>query len=574
MTKPRILTIDDPVTQYASDVLDNKIIVGPHVRNACIRHLNDMENAHKRGLVLDLTKAKHVINFFYDVLRLNGEGFEGLPFLVEPWQAFVLGSLFGWVHEDTGYRRFKTAYIETGKGSGKSPLAAGIGLYGLVARGVTRGEIYACATKTDQAQILFRDAVAMVDQSPALSKRLVARGSKGQEWQYTYHKNSSFFRTMSSDKKQSGYRPYFALIDEFHEHQNASAVEMNRLGFKTHKQPLLFIITNSGDDAQGPCYEYHDFGILVCEGGRDVDTFFAYICGIEKEEESRIFEDESIWPKANPSIGTTISYEYIRELVQEAKGLPSKESWLKRYYFCLWVGAVNPWISSEVWKGASQDYDMEMLQGRSCIAGLDLSSTTDLTACVLAFEPTDDDPVIRLLPFFWLPNINLKEKQDQEKVPYPTWKKLGFLFQTPGPAISKLHIIKFIADELMEKFVIKKIAYDRWRIKDLRTLADDHNIELPEMEEFGQGYQSMAPAIEEFETKLINHQVTHNNNPVMNYCASTAVCVMDDAGNRKLSKRKAKGRIDGIVAATMAIGTMAHKEDTTSVYEERGILFV
>lgn len=239
------LRTSDPVGNYARAVVKGKILAGPHVRAACQRHLDDLKQAGQRGFFFDRKAAERAIGFFRDVLRLNGGEYEGKPFTLEGWQAFIVGALFGWKSDD-GYRRFRIAYIETAKGSGKSPLAAGIGLYGLVADGEARAEIYSAATKKDQAMILFRDAVAMVDQSPALSRVLGKSGVGQSVWNLSYLKTGSFFRPISADDGQSGPRPHIVLIDEIHEHKNGYVVEMLRAGTKSRTQALIVMITNSG----------------------------------------------------------------------------------------------------------------------------------------------------------------------------------------------------------------------------------------------------------------------------------------------------------------------------------------
>ncbi|MFZ5575557.1 MAG: terminase large subunit domain-containing protein, partial [Pseudomonadota bacterium] len=204
-------TSRDPVTRYARAVVNGKIIAGPHVRDACRRHLTDLEQAPARGFFFDLEKVERAIGFYRDVLRLNGGEFEGRAYELLDWQAFVVGSVFGWVDAE-GFRRFRLAYVETAKGSGKSPLAAGVGLYGMVADGEPRAEIYAAATKKDQAMILFRDAVAMRDLSPELSRRLVKSGVGENAWNMAYHATGSFFRPISADDGQSGPRPHISLL--------------------------------------------------------------------------------------------------------------------------------------------------------------------------------------------------------------------------------------------------------------------------------------------------------------------------------------------------------------------------
>lgn len=276
--KPRTSSsATDRATAYARAVVKGTLVAGPDVRNACKRHLRDLKEGKKRGLRWDLEAANHAIAFFEEVLCLNGGVFEGSPFLLIGWQCFVVGSLFGWMGPD-GLRRFRVAYIETAKGSGKSPLAAGVGLFGLTADREQRAEVYAAATKKEQAQILFRDAIAMYEQSPQLAARLVTSGSKGKEFNLAYHATSSFFRTISADDGQSGPRPHMALIDEVHEHKSPLVIEMMRAGTKSRKQALIFMITNSGTDKRSVCWSYHEYGCKVSAGTEENDSLFAFIC--------------------------------------------------------------------------------------------------------------------------------------------------------------------------------------------------------------------------------------------------------------------------------------------------------
>ena len=483
-----------------------------------------------------------------------------MPYVLLDWQAFIVGSLFGWKSKD-GTRRFRQAYVETGKGSGKSPLAAGIGLYGMLADGEHRAEVYAAATKRDQAMVLFRDAVAMVDLSPELSCRIHRSGSKGKEWNLAYLETNSFFRAIASDDGQSGPRPHIALLDEIHEHRDGTMVEMLRAGTKGRKQALIFMITNSGTNKQSACWEYHQYGAKVSAGLIKDDSFFAYICALDDGDDP--FKNRKCWIKANPSLGVTIQPKYLEEQVTQARGMPAKEATVRRLNFCQWVEASSPWISGPLWLGAGDEaFDHSLLLDRRCWGGLDLSSVHDLTAFVLAFEPIEADPVWRLLPTFWLPAEGLADKADRDRVPYIAWRDAGHLRTTPGGAISKLHVAHEIA-EICSHYEVQSVGYDRWHIKDLLSMIDSEGLVLPPLEAFGQGYKDMAPALNEFETRLINGQLRHMNNPVLTWCAANAVVDTDPAGNRKVAKHKATGRVDGIVASIMAVGRSMQKTEET-----------
>lgn len=531
------------------------------MRAACQRHLDDIANGAARGLRFDRKTALRAIGFFRDVLRLNGGDFEGKPFDLLAWQQFIVGSLFGWFGAD-GYRRFRVAYVETAKGSGKSPLAAGVGMMGLVADGEARAEIYAAATKKDQAMVLFRDAVAMYQQSPELRKRLQPSGVGSNTWNLAYMNTASFFRPISADDGQSGPRPHVALVDEIHEHKTNIVVEMMRAGTKSRRQALIFMITNSGASRTSPCWGYHDYAAKIADRTLQDDAFFSYVCGLDEGDDP--FHDETCWAKANPSLqeANLPGMKYLREQVVEARGMPAKEALVRRLNFCQWTDAANPWISADIWLGAERKFDWQQLRGRRAWAGLDLSSTTDLAALVLHVEPEHEGEPWLLVPFAWLPDDDLLRKEEIDRVPYIAWRAAGHLLTTPGRAISKLAVLRKLV-ELASFFDLQAVAYDRWRIEDLKALAADNGITLPPMQSFGQGYKDMSPAIEAFETDLLNGDVAHPGHPVLTWCAANAVTVSDDAENRKLSKEKATGRIDLIVAAVMAIGS--HKSNEVAV---------
>ena len=271
----------DPVRAYAEAVTKGEIVAGPHVRAACARHLQDLEDGEARGLRWDVKAAARALGFFPDVLLLSEGQFEGRPFDLHPSQAFVVGSIFGWKRAD-GTRRFRRAYIEQGKGNGKSPLAGGIGLYGMMADQEPGAQVYAAAAKMDQARILFQDAVNMVRQSPALEARITPSGVNP-VFNLADLKTGSFFRPVGRDtgKTGSGLRPHFVLLDELHEHPNRDTLEMLERGFKFRRQPLILMITNSGSDRNSVCWEEHEHAVAVAHGEVQDDTTFSYVCALD-----------------------------------------------------------------------------------------------------------------------------------------------------------------------------------------------------------------------------------------------------------------------------------------------------
>jgi phage terminase large subunit-like protein len=556
-------------------VTSGELPAGPFVRGACRRHLDDLEISladPDHLFEYKIEEAAKAMRFFEEYLCLNGGQFEGKPFILLPWQVFIVGSIYGWKRRSDQCRRFRVAYIETPKGSGKSPLAAGVGLKGLVADGEPRAEVYAAATYRDQAMVLFRDAIAFYDQSPKLQELLIASGTGAMRWNLAYQSKGSFFRVISSEKKgQSGPRPHVVLLDEIHEHTDGTIIEMLRAGFKFRRQPLSFMITNAGHDKTSVCWEYHDMGVKVALGQIQNDEFFSYVCSLDEEDlvDDRYLEDESLWPKVNPSLDTPAGipgYDYIRGQIREARGLPSKMATVRRLCFCIWTEAENPAISREAWMACQdKDYSLELLKGRPCWGGLDLSATQDLTAFALMFQPTEADPLWRLKVWFWIPGVGLVLKAEQDHVPYIYWRDAGYIRALDRKTVEYEFVIKDLI-EICGAHDVQKIAFDRWKMKDFKKDQDRMGATLPELVDFGQGYQSMSPAIKIFETKLAENTVRHDGNPCLTWCASNVVALTDAAENKKYDKSRSIGRIDGIIAAAMACGIL-EETGPKSVYE-------
>ncbi len=563
--KTRSPSSSDPVAAYAKAVLSGEIVAGPLVRAACERHLSDLAEGKRRGLVWDLDAAKRAFKFFENVLRLNGGEHEGAPFVLEPWQKFIVGSLFGWKTAD-GYRRFRIAYIEIGKGNGKSPIAAGVGLYCLVADNEPRAEVYAAATKKDQAMVLFRDAVAMVKQSPALNRQITTSGGEGREWNLAFLRTSSFFRPISADDGQSGPRPHCSLIDEIHEHKDATVVDMLRAGTKGRRQAIIVEITNSGVDRTTVCYQHHEYSERVVKGMAQDDSWFAYVCALDEGDDP--LKDDRCWPKANPNLGVSISRKYLEEQAREARGMPSKESIVRRLNFCEWVDAANPWIAGELWRACEADLDYEHFRGRECVAaGLDLSGTRDLTALALVFrgqEPNTYEAMVH----FWTPKDTLRDRAKDDRVPYDVWEEQGHISATPGRAVDYRYVADAMGD-LQADVGLNRVAFDKYKIAYLEKELDAAGVSL-ELIPHGQGFYKstesglwMPHSLETLEKMIAEGRLTIRKNPCLTWNAASAQTESDNKENRIFTKRKSRGRIDGVVALAMAVGLAEDGQDNS-----------
>lgn len=572
---PAANTSTDTVTAYAQAVVSGKVTVGLLVRLACERHIRDIEAGPARGLEWDWPAAERVIGFFRDVLRLPSDT-GSTSFVLQPSQQFIVGSLFGWKGTD-GHRRFQVAYVEQGKGSGKSPMAGGIGLYMMSADKQMLAEVYALAHNKDQAKILFHDAVIMAIHSPALFPRLSMSGGKDGDPKKIYNiahpASGSFFRPMSSEHLsgagKSGFRPYCLLVDEVHEHPSGHMIETMRKNLgKNRNGALMFMITNAGVyDPNSVCWHYHEYAMKVMQGSVTDDAFFGYVCTLDACDACREvgniqpsedcsncddWRDERVWPKTNPLLEVGVpSKKYLRQQVLEAEGMPSVESKTRRWNFCEWRQSASPFLSSEVWSGNGGKIDLEKLRGRVCWGGLDLSGKNALTSLTLIFEP-DAEGIKDVLSFFWTPSDGIKVREDQDHAPYQKWVADKFLIAKPGKTIDYGWVAKKLG-ELTGLYRIKVIAFDPWRIDDLNKELDAAGVDI-DLIPHGQGFKDMTPSIEALEDDLLERRLRHGNHPVLTWCVSNGKVVDDPAGNRKFDKRKSTGRIDGLQALAMAAG--------------------
>jgi phage terminase large subunit-like protein len=618
-TPPARTSTTDPVTDYAKKVVAGKIIAGPHVRNACRRHLQDLRDGPKRGLVWDIDAAQRAIGFYRDALCLNGGQFEGRPFILEPSQAFKTGSIFGWKWKATGKRRFRRIYIEEGKGNGKSPWAAGIGLYCLAADKEQRAEVYAAGKDKEQAQVLFRDAVAMVDQSPALLARLHKSGGN-HVYNIAHLKSGSFFKPLAKKGAKSGPRPSCALCDEIHEHPSGEVIEMLERGFKFREQPMLVMITNSGSDRQSICWVEHQNAVQVAAGTRTPDdeftyvgevlddTLFSYVCALDKGDDP--LTDPSCWVKANPLLGVILTHDYLAGVVKQAIDLPAKLNGILRLHFCVWTDSSSAWMSRKLLDRCLMPFKAEEYRGKKTFSSSDLSATQDMTAAAFVV-PTgtverervvDDRKVKVILPTFaawveaWTPADTIAERAKRDQAPYEQWVKDGWLVATPGPAV-RLDYVAARFQAAQADYQLQGIAYDRYGFKlKFEAELDAVGVTVPTFEHPQGGTRRAKPderavaaakasggiepeglwfpgSVRELETLILEERIVLQASPVLISAIMSVVTESDPFDNRWFSKRRATNRIDAAVALAMAVGLATSRIQTkfVSVYETRGI---
>lgn len=549
-----------PVTAYADAVLSGKVPAGRWVKLACERHIRDLKNP---ALEWREDAADNAIRFI-GRLRL----FEANKlFILEPWQAFIVGSLFGWYMTGTDLRRFTQAYVEVGRGNGKSPLAAAIGLYMQVGLGVNGAQVFSAATTRDQARIVYRDAQNFVTGDPVIAEAVDSGVTR-----LLYGKRQAVFRPLSAEaSKMDGLRVFGAMVDELHEHPNDQVVTKLRTGMGKYAghSSLLFMITTAGYDRNSVCWAQHDYGCKLLEGLAEDERYFSFCASIDDDDE---WTDEACWYKANPNLGISISIDTLRTECEQAKAIPSQQNAFKRLRLNQWTEQNTRWLDMAVWDAQPPRNEPEALTGKRAYCGIDLSTTTDITAVVFVFP--DSDGGYDVFPFFFVPEENAAKRANRDRVPYPLWIQQGYIDATEGDVVDYAYIRQLVNDaqeRLGVRFDLHEIPIDRWNSTQLQTelMADGFTV-VP----FGQGFANMTAPTKEVERLLLAGKLRHGGNPVLRWMAANVSVRTDPAGNLKPDKEKSTERIDGIVAMTMAVGRALVNDDGRSVYEDRGLMVI
>ena len=512
----------------------------------------------------DKAKADRAVKFIENLCHTKGK-WAGKRFWLLPWQEQLIRDIFGIIKPD-GYRQFRTAFVEICKKVGKSELAAAVALYLLYADNEPSAEVYGAAADRQQASIVFDVAKQMVEMSPALLKRSKLMTATKRIANYG---NSGYYQVLSAEVGgKHGFSVSGLVFDEIHTQPNRQLYDVLTKGSSDARQnPLHFIITTAGTDRHSIAYELHTKAVDILEGRRVDPTFYPVVYGLKDDED---WEDEANWYKVNPSLGYTVDIERLRDAYREAKQNPADEVTFKWLRLNMWVSSTVAWIPDAIFMKGNEEIDLPALEGRDCYGGLDLSSTGDITALVLMFPPRDEDEKYILLPFFWVPEETIPQRVKAASVPYDIWEKQGYLLSTEGNVIHYDFIEKFIND-LAEKYHIVEIAVDRWNATQMiQNLEGDGFTMVP----FGQGFASMSGPTKDFYRLLMEGQIIHGGHPVLRWMAGNVVVDTDPAGNIKVTKAKSKEKIDGIVAAIMALDRCIRNqtEPQGSVYDERGLL--
>jgi len=531
--------------EYAQAVVSGRVAACKWVRLACQRQIDDLARWQgKEGAPyrFDATKANKVCRFIEKLKHIKGPK-GGEEIRLEPWQSWILTTVFGWLKPD-GYRRYRRVYIEVPRGNGKSALSSGVGLYMLGADGEAGAEIVSAATNKEQARIVFRDAQHMARKSPDLARALgievVAQGIH-------VLKSASNFVALSADANSlDGLNTHLAVIDELHAHKTRAVYDVIETGTGKRPQSLLWCITTAGTDRAGICYEVRGYLTKVLQGISPDESQFGVIYTLDDGDE---WHTEAAWRKANPNFGVSVMPEVIGQLAQKAMQMPSAQANFRTKHVCEWVNADSAWMPPEAWRAAADPtLDIEDFAADECVIGLDLATKTDIAAKVYLFRRHLDGVAhYYLFGRYYLPEAALN---DGRNAAYSGWEVEGRLVATQGD-VTDFGQIEAEVIEDASRFKVREIAFDPWQAADLaqRLMANG-----AQCVEYRATVQNFSAPMKELAALVLQKRLHHDGCPALAWMVSNVVCHLDAKDNIYPRKERPENKIDAVVAAIMALG--------------------
>lgn len=530
----------------------------------------------KTKSTINQESAQRALLFIESLKHAQGK-YAGKSFKLMEWQKErIIKPLFGTLNPD-GTRQYRTCYVEVPRKNGKTELGAAAGLYLLFADEEAGAQIYSAAGDRGQASLVFNAASPMVRQARALSTRSKIIDSQKR---IAVFSTNSFYQVLSAEAySKHGLNAHGILVDELHTQTNRDLWDVLTTSTGARSQPLIFVMTTAGYDRNSIGWEIHDYALKVSKGIIDDPTFLSVIYSAPEEAD---WTDEDVWYSCNPALGEFRNIDEMRTLCKRAQETPALEMTFRRLYLNQWVNSVTRWLPMDKWDACKSKVDLTELEGRECYAGLDLASTTDLTALSYVFPY--EGGRYKVLMRYWIPEDTMREHERKDRVPYSEWVRNGFIQATPGNVID-YGFIQHQLEEDRKHFNIKELAFDRWGAAKLMTDLQEVDFVIdpkqagegrPLLVPFGQGYASMSAPTKELMNLVLSKKVEHGGNPVLRWNTDNLVVTADPADNLKPDKAKATQRIDGCVALIMAIGraSLHPLDEGRSIYETRGVLTI
>jgi phage terminase large subunit-like protein len=532
------------IDRYARAVVDGRVVAGKYHRLACARHLRDRARAAAGDPAFPYVFRPALADRFYrfagQLRHYKGE-WAGTLIRLEPYQQFQLGSVFAWVHRETGLRRFRVAYNELPRKSGKSLTAAIVALYVTFFDGEDGSEGYCVATKRDQARIVWNDCKRLVRANRALRARIVALTANLHQ-----EATASKLEPLGADRDSTdGLNPHLVTIDEAHALKSRGMIDVMETALGARRQPLVNWITTAGNDPVSPCGDQHDYACRVLDQAHVDDTLFAFIAHADPDDDPWA---EATWRKANPNYGVSVKPDDMENLARKARHMPAAAAAFKQKRLNLWVNTLAPWLSMEGWRAGQTAWTLDDMTGEPCWLGIDLSSKIDLTAIALVFPPTEARRTWRLGAFVLTPEATLEERAHRDRAPYREWVEAGHLLTNPGNRIDQ-EAVRELVLEANDCFDVRSVGVDPYNAGNLVQLLErDDGLTVIEI---GQSMLQMSGPAKDFEADVLDGLIDAGGNPLLGWCASNVVVMHDNKGNIYPVKKRSRGRIDPIMAALM-----------------------
>ena len=560
----------NPLDAYAQSVVAGKTPAGKYHRLSCARHLRDRAREGTTGFPFrfDMERAERIFRFAERLKHYKGT-WAGTFITLEPWEQFILGSVFGWVHVDTGLRRFRTAFHQVPRKNGKTLIAAIVLLYLSFFDGESGAEGYCIALKRDQAKLVFNDARKLV-----LSSGLKTR-IRAQVANLYRDDTASKAQPLGADHDSTdGLNPNIVIVDEMHAMKDRGMLDVMETATGARSQPVIYIITTFGSDPVSPWGDQHDYGCKILEGILTDDSFFVFMAHADPTDDWTLPETAR---KANPNYGISVNADDLAGKVLKAKGIPSAAATYKQKHLNLLVSASNPCLSVDDWRKGqnpgrlSAEAWLAELDHEPCYVGIDLASKLDLCCCALVFPPAPGRGSWRLIQHIWTPADTLGDRAHRDRAPYGVWRDQGWLTATAGTQIDH-QLIRAVLTDARARYDVQVIGFDPWHADTLITqLVTEDGFAETQVLAVPQTYAGMSSACQEMQALILAGQVDARGCPVTAWSVSNVVANVDGKDNLMFAKGKSRGRIDPVIAATIGMQLWLRRPVTPNIYLDRGV---
>lgn len=522
----------DRLKSYSNDIKTGKIKSGLEIRQATERFEKDLE---RTDIYFNEDKAIRAVKFIENLQHSTGK-FNNLHFILEPWQLFIIGNIFGWIKKDTQVRRFSNVYIEIARKNGKTALASAISLYMLIGEGEPDAEIVLAANSREQAKIAF-------NATSKFGKKLDIKEKYIKSYRNEVKYSNNIVKVVASDSsKLDGLNCSCVILDEYHASKTSDVFDVLKSSQGMREQPLFITITTAGFSKKSPCYSLRITGKEILSNLKEDDTQAIFIYCLDENDK---YQDSKNWIKSNPNLNITIKESFLRDEVNKAKNNISLETGVKTKNFNLWCDTITTWISSKYIMDVSEDISFDMLnEDDELFVGVDLSSNADITSVTYLWFKNEK---YYFKSFYYLPEDNLNSAADREY--YKIQHKKGNLILTPGNCVDYTLIMNDIIT-VSNKYIINKIAYDTWNSTQFVLACNENGLS---MHQYIQSVANFNRPTKEFERLILKKDIVIDNNEMTRWMLSNVHLRSDSNGNVKPDKRQ-NAKIDGVITMLSALG--------------------